>query len=271
MNLATTVRQMPTPEAADPATESGRFGGRPDKPEELRADVVILGAGPAGMAAASSASCTGASVLVLECGSRIGGNAIRSNGYLAFVGEDADERDLFVADARAAFQLAADRYGLVWDEAAVRQFADQSAETYRILTSRGVRFNRRVARPEHSADRIRAVADPAMFGRAYEADFAAASIRTEFGVRARRLVVEDGRVAGVMAHRLAGGCPLEILASRAVVIATGGFQAGHKLRRRYQPLAEAQSPFYGTADCRGDGHVMGEAVGGGSSPGPWLT
>lgn len=262
MSLANPIRQTPIPGAAHPGTDSSRLGERRDEPEALRADVVILGAGPAGMAAAASASGVGASVLVLECGSRIGGNAIRSNGYLAFVGDDAGERDLFVADARAAFSLAADRYGLVWDEAAVRQFADQSAETYRILTSRGVRFNRRIARPEHSADRIRAVVDPAMFGRAYEADFAGAGIRTEFGVRADRLVVEDGRVAGVMARRPAGGPPLAVGASRAVVIATGGFQAGHKLRQRYQPLAEAQSPYYGTADCRGDGHVMGAAVGG---------
>ena len=108
------------------------------------------------------------------------GNAVRSNGYLAFVDDDADAREAFVADARAAFRTASQRYSLVWDEAAVRQFANQSATTYRILTNRGVRFGRRVARPEHSADRIRAVVDPAMFGRAYEADFARPGIRTEW-------------------------------------------------------------------------------------------
>lgn len=230
--------------------------------ESLRADVVVIGAGPAGMAAASSAAHAGASVVVLESGSRIGGNAVRSNGYLAFVGVGAGAREAFVADAYAAYRTAADRYGLVWDEAAFRQFAAHSAATRRLLTSRGVRFSHSVSRPEHSTDRIEAVVDPAMFGRAYGADFAAPAIRTRFGFLAERLRVESGRVTGVSAHRRDSGAPLEVLAARAVVIATGGFQAGHRLRERYQSLAAAQSPYYGTADCRGDGHLMGASIGG---------
>ena len=59
--------------------------------ETLHSDVVIVGAGPAGMAAAASAAEAGASVVVLESDNCIGGNAIRSNGYLAFVGDDEDQ------------------------------------------------------------------------------------------------------------------------------------------------------------------------------------
>lgn len=234
--------------------------------ETLQADVVVIGAGPAGMAAASSAAEAGASVLLLESGDRIGGNAVRSNGYLAFVGDDhlgdGDSCEAFVADAHAAYRSAADRYGLVWDEAAVRLFADRSAETYRILTDRGVRFSRMVSRPEHSVDRIHAVVDAAMFGAAYEADFACPVISTAFGVRAERLIAEDGRVLGVNAHRLADRTPLVVRAGIAVVLATGGFQAGYRLREHYEPIAEAHLPYYGTPHCRGDGHVMGSAVGG---------
>ncbi|MBX7434769.1 FAD-dependent oxidoreductase [Mycobacterium sp. Y57] len=230
--------------------------------ELISADVVIIGAGPAGMAAAASASRAGASVIVVESGSRLGGNAVRSNGYLAFVDSDAAARDAFVADARAAYRQAADEYGLVWDEPAIRQFAAASATTYRILTRRGVRFSRRVPRPEHSVDRIQAVVDPVMFGRAYAPDFAQTAVRTEFGVRAERLIVEEGRIAGVIAHRIEGGMPLTVRARRAVVLATGGYQAGHRLRARYQSFASAQSSYFGTPDCRGDGHVMGSIVGG---------
>lgn len=235
----------------------------------LRADVVVVvGAGPAGMAAAASAAEAGASVLVLESDNRIGGNAIRSNGYLAFVGGGAsDSKDAFVADAHAAYRSAADRYGLVWSESAVRLFADHSAETHRILTRRGVRFSRMVSRPEHSIDRIQAVVDAAMFAAAFEADFAGPSITTEFGVRADRLIVEDGRVVGVHAHPVDvhgadAATPLVVRAANAVVLATGGFQAGYRLREHYEPVAEAHSPYYGTPNCRGDGHVMGAAIGG---------
>jgi succinate dehydrogenase/fumarate reductase flavoprotein subunit len=258
------------PSSTHPPSSSA--GGRPGLPAEsdgyrmnsksISAHVVIIGAGPAGMAAAASASRVGASVVVLESGSRIGGNAVRSNGYLAFVDSDAGAGDTFFADAHAAYRKAADDYELVWDPSAIRQFAAESATTYRILARRGVRFSRRVPRPEHSADRIQAVVDPVMFGRAYAPDFAQTAIRTEFGVRADRLIVEDGRVVGVIAHRLEGGMPLRIRATRAVVLATGGYQAGHQLRARYQSFAAARSSYFGTPDCRGDGHVMGSVVGG---------
>ncbi len=229
--------------------------------ETFHADVAVIGAGPAGMAAASSAADAGAAVIVVECGDRIGGNAIRSNGYLAFVGDD-DSRDAFVADAYAAYGSAAQRYGLVWDEPAVRLFADHSAETYRILTGRGVRFSRTVSRPEHSVERIHAVVDAAMFGAAFEPDFDRPAITTAFGVRADRLIVEDGRVVGLNAHRLDDGTPLEVRVGRGVVLATGGFQAGYRLREHYEPVKDAHLPYYGTPNCRGDGHVMGSAVGG---------
>ena len=55
---------------------------------------------------------------------------------------------------------------------------------------------------------------------------------------------------------------MQVGVSRSVVIATGGFQAGHKLPGALSVPVEAQSPYYGTADCRGDGHLMGESVGG---------
>lgn len=226
---------------------------------EMTADVVVIGAGPAGMAATAAALQQGATVAVLEVGNRIGGNAVRSNGYLAFV---EDEPETFVADAFRAFALAAKRYGLVWDAGAVRQFAAESAETHRILTGRGVRFGRTVPRPEHSVERIHAVEDPEMFATAYADDFANASVTTVFGVRAERLLVEDGRAVGVVAQRLDDAIHLTVRATRGVVLATGGYQAGHLLRQRYQPARDAQSPYYGTSNCRGDGHVMGAAVGG---------
>lgn len=229
-----------------------------DTATQTTADVVVIGAGPAGMAATAAALQQGATVAVLEVGNRVGGNAVRSNGYLAFV---EDEPETFVADAFRAFALAAKRYGLVWDASAVRQFAAESAETHRILTGRGVRFSRTVPRPEHSIERIHAVEDPEMFATAYADDFANPAVTTTFGVRAERLLVEGARVVGVRTQRLDDGTHLDVRASRGVVLATGGYQAGHLLRQRYQPARDAQSPYFGTSNCRGDGHVMGAAVG----------
>ena len=51
-------------------------------------------------------------------------------------------------------------------------------------------------------------------------------------------------------------------ADRAVILAAGGYQANHALRSRYQPGYLAGTPYLGVDTDRGDGHLMGQAVGG---------
>ena len=50
--------------------------------------------------------------------------------------------------------------------------------------------------------------------------------------------------------------------ARGVVLATGGYQSNPRLRQRYQPEFVARAPYLGVDTCRGDGHLMGQAVGG---------
>lgn len=238
--------------------------------ETFATDVAVLGTGPAGMAAVASARAEGAEVVALEARDHIGGNAVWSTGYLAFVGSDmqreqgiADGEELFVADARRTVDEANDRFGVEWDEALVRLFARESAETYRILTARGVRFSRFIPRPrQHTVDRMAAVEDSWMLGRAFLDDVAAPGVTTLFGTLADRLLVDGGRVVGVRGHRAEGGAPLEVRARRGVVLATGGYQSNPLLRRRYQPEFRSRAPYLGIDTCRGDGHLMGQAVGG---------
>ena len=60
----------------------------------------------------------------------------------------------------------------MWDEDLVRLFARESAQTYRKLIERGVRFSRFIPRPrQHSVDRMAAVEDAWMFRRAFLPDF----------------------------------------------------------------------------------------------------
>ncbi|MEJ2887471.1 FAD-dependent oxidoreductase [Actinomycetospora aeridis] len=238
--------------------------------ETLEADVVVLGTGPAGMAAIAAAADEGASVVVLEARDHIGGNAVWSTGYLAFVDSAmqreqgiTDDEETFVADARAMVEQARDRFGVEWDETLVRLFARESAETHRLLVERGVRFSRFIPRPrQHTVDRMAAVEDSWMLGRAFRDDVERDGVTVRYGTVADRLLAADGRVTGVRAHARTDGSPLEVTARRGVVLATGGYQANPELRRRFQPEVVSRAPYLGIDTCRGDGHLLGQAVGG---------
>ncbi len=246
---------------------------------ESGCEVIVLGTGPGGMAATAAAVHAGATVTVVEPEQRIGGNAIYSTGYLAFVRSAAQEQqgihdseDAFVDDALRMAELAGEDYGILCDESLVRLFARESAATYRQLVEGGVRFARFIPRPrQHTTDRMLAVEDPTTLARPFEPVFADPRVTTLFGTVGERLIVEGGRVAGVIARprtgsALAGderyGEPMELRARHGVVLATGGYQANPALRRRYQPGYLAAGPYLGIDSCRGDGHLMGQAVGG---------
>ena len=230
-------------------------------------DVVVVGAGPGGMAAAVEAARAGARVLVLEALQEIGGNAVWSTGYLAFADfamqHDAgisDSAARFLDDARAEVELQRARYGIMWDEALTRLFAENSADTYRFLTELGVRFNRFIRRPkQHTVDRMVDVVDTFMFQRAFLDAFATHGVTVRNGTRVERLITHNRRVVGVRAAGPDG--PDEIRAD-AVILAAGGYQGSADVRRRYQPERMAATPYLGVPTCRGDGHRMGQSVGG---------
>ncbi len=239
-------------------------------PERRDTDVAVLGTGTAGMAAISAAALAGADVVAVEAGDDIGGNAVRSTGYIVFVGSDRqraagldDDEATFLADARALVGAAGSSFGIEWDEDVARVFARESVRTERFLAARGVRFRRFVSRPSVSTvDRLAAVEDPAMLGQAFRADFVRPNVRTFFRTVAERLVTDGRRVTGVRAHDADTGAEYVIRARRGVVLATGGYQANAGLRRRYQTASAAASPYLGLDTCRGAGHLMGQAVGG---------
>ncbi|HHY91844.1 MAG TPA: FAD-dependent oxidoreductase, partial [Firmicutes bacterium] len=70
---------------------AGCSAGQPDKPKpaaanELSTDIVVIGAGGAGLSAAVTAKGAGADVIVLEKMPMIGGNTVRATGGLNAAG-----------------------------------------------------------------------------------------------------------------------------------------------------------------------------------------
>ena len=236
-----------------------------------RADVVVVGGGPGGCAAALEGARAGASVILLEALDSVGGNAARSTGYMAFAdfaaqhaAGIADSPEAYLADMVAEAALQQERYGVIFDTELAARYAAESADAYRFLVDLGFRFGRFVPRPrQHTIDRMMDVADVAMFRSLLAAALTEAGVDVRHGVRARRLTSRPGRVTGVVVEPYGGTAPGEVLeATGGVVLAAGGYQANHALRARYQPGYMATTPYLGVDSDQGDGHLMGQAVGG---------
>jgi succinate dehydrogenase/fumarate reductase flavoprotein subunit len=232
-------------------------------------DVLILGAGPAGMAAAAAAAAAGQEVTVVERRDVIGGNSAWSTGYLAFVDTPmqrtqgiVDSEEFFMRDAAAAVASLTGEYPVHWDRELTLRFARLSAATFSRLQARGVVFSRFIDRPQqHTVRRMCAVQDPAMLPAAFASDFRRSNVRTLLGHAAQRLLAADDHVAGAVVVS-SDGASLIVRARRGVVLTTGGYQANHRLRARFFTAERASRPFVGIDTSRGDGHLMGQAVGG---------
>ena len=238
-----------------------------------RADVVVVGGGPGGCSAALEAARNGASVILLEALDTVGGNAARSTGYMAFADfgaqQDAgitDSPEAYLADMVAEAELQQERYGVIFDTALARLYAEQSADAYRFLIDLGFGFNRFVPRPrQHTTDRMMDVDEVTMFSGLFAAALEQAGVDVRHRVRARRLTTHSGRVTGVVTGPLSGPtgtASSKVIEATGVVLAAGGYQANHALRSRYQPGYMARTPYLGVDSDQGDGHLMGQAVGG---------
>src|SRR4051812_34723729 len=215
---------------------------------ERSADVVVIGAGLAGLSAALTAREHGASVHVLECAPEAerGGNTRFSNGAMRAVYEGVEEIDFLVGGLSEAERARADfgaysRNDYIDDMARVTGYRtdpelaetliDRSAETMRWLKAHGVRFlplyewhpampDGRIKFSGGSALETQGAGDglsAALFSAAERA-----GIAVSYDTRATTLIENDGGVVGVRARQ--GRRTVEFSA-KSVVLASGGFEA----------------------------------------------
>ena len=228
------------------------------------ADIVVIGGGPAGMATALEASKNGASVLLLEADTLLGGNAARSTGYLAFQGFEMQHREglddnaeIFFKDMVNEIKRQEETYGIEFDAELAKVFAKESATTYDWLVELGFEFNRFLPRPlQHSVNRMVDVTDTSMFTKVFSDVLGKNNVDVRTSTRARRLLLEESCIVGVQTDKES------FRANMGVVLAAGGYQANSSIRKKYQPEHMATTPYLGTHHDVGDGHIMGQEVGG---------
>ena len=117
---------------------------------DLAADVVVVGAGAAGLAAAIKAVDAGASVIVVETNYDVGGHAIISGGNTPLGGGTSAQKKYGIEDSPDLVFSDLTDWSIVqpngWpdyrynDRAVMRAFADHCALTYEFLLENGVTF-----------------------------------------------------------------------------------------------------------------------------------
>ncbi|MFQ5636162.1 MAG: FAD-binding protein, partial [Gammaproteobacteria bacterium] len=204
-------------------------------PTETEADVIVVGAGIAGLSAALEAGAAGVGVVVVEWSSVAGGHAVKAGGF-ALVDTPlqrnkghADSPDLAFRDLMA--------WGENADADWVRQFVERSrAEVHDWLSGKGVRFNILIDTPEDSVPRFHFAGGTAvnvivpLLREALTRD----NIHWAMNSRAEELIAADDGVIVVRVRDSRTG-DARLISAAAVVLATGGFQSNPDLVRRYWP------------------------------------
>lgn len=231
------------------------------KAEAVEADVVVIGAGGAGMTAALEAKAAGKKVVIIEKTAMAGGNTARATGGMN-AAETAVQKALKVEDSVKAFiNDTMEGGGKRSDLDLVTAMAGRSADAIDWLDSIGAPLPELTALASASNKRAHRPEGGGPVGR-YLVERLAANLEKKgvpvyYNTTATGLVLTDGVVTGVKAE---SGQASYLFTGKAVIIATGGFGANEAMCAKYRPelrgVTTASAP-----GVTGDGIVMAQAAG----------
>lgn len=237
--------------------------GEKDKEEVSEEyDVIVIGAGGAGLAAAIEAKMDGADVLVLEKMPIAGGNTLISGAEYAAPGnwiqekegiednpalmvEDTleggdhiNDRDLVTVVAENALEDAKwlrDEVGVIWEDE-LMFFGGHSVK--RSLIPLGASGREIIKKQVAKAEEL--------------------EIPIYLETKAEELIMEDGKVVGVKAE--SNDKSYTLTAKNGVIMASGGFGSNVDMRVKYNPEIDDKILSTNTVGSTGDGITMGEEV-----------
>lgn len=224
-------------------------------------DVIVLGGGGAGLAAAVTAATAGSRVLLAEAADHLGGSTAMSAGVF-YAGGTSVQRAAGVQDdldRMFGYYMALNQWAL--EPGIVRRYCTESGPALEWLLELGVRYPPEMLYVSGVDDTPRGhqcIGGGAGLIAVLGEQARARGVEIRLSTRVEHLVVEDDAVRGVVidgAHVVAG----------AVVLATGGFGANRELLAEYFPAALRHGPrwtnYFGNPTSRGDGIAMTRELG----------
>ena len=233
-----------------------------EKTQETRdVDVVIVGAGGAGMSAAITAKQQGKTVLLLEKMPYVGGNTTKATGgmnaaethYQAEQGiEDSVEQ--FVEDTMKGGHN-------INNPDLVRTLAEKSADAINWLDEIGAPLPKVSFSGGATNARIHAPADGSGVGsylvNCFSETMEKLGIEVLLETKANEIIMVDGAAAGVKAESPDKELTIN---AKAVILTTGGFGANEEMYCTYRPDLKG-TVTTNAPGATGDGIVMAQAVG----------
>ncbi len=240
-----------------------------DIKSEREAEIVIIGAGGTGLAAAVTAGQEGASVIVLETNGFAGGNLLVSGGVYNSPEPEMqakqgieDSPELFMQQTLAGGDNIA-------NPELVRILAYNALDGLNWLKELGNEFEDQVIQaPGALHPRSHNTTAPLGSGiiKTYlEHIDKMDNVEILYETKGESLIQEDGRVVGVIAKN-PDGSKLTVKANKGVIIATGGFSKNAQLVMEYRnaekwPLLDENSVSTNMDSIRGEGIIMAREIG----------
>lgn len=224
-------------------------------------DVIVVGAGGAGLCAAIAAADAGARVALLEAGRRIGGSTALAGGFVLAAGT-AQQRALGIEDSvESMIDYVRERNGDTSPADVVRSVCEEAPRMLAWLGEIGVDFpasrlvspNGRMVPRAHEPEGFGArIIERLDFEQSRRGIDLACNTRVEELVRDAQGAVRGVRIGG------------ETVQARAVVLACGGIGGSPELLARMLPKSRRVGDWLWHVGCetnRGDGLRMAEQAG----------
>ncbi|MCF2672276.1 FAD-binding protein [Fusobacterium varium] len=199
--------------------------------EAVNTDLVIIGGGPAGLAAAISAREAGLkNIILIEKLDILSGNGKYDMNFYDLINSEA-QKARGINDTVEA--LIADNTNPLDTPERIRAQAEGAFVLDKWLRSFGVKLNYNYGKRGHMAESNAYAGAHIQDGMEKKVKELGIDVRT--GTKGLDLIMKDGKAAGV---KVQNGNNFYDINAKAVIIATGGFSANKELLKKYVPGSE---------------------------------